>query len=241
MRVNRGLIYSINKNGWLTHLSVFIYLKGLRKNSCIFNYNPAALSAKTGLSESSIRKYIKFFLKKGWCRMDGENLIFNKINKIGWQMCQSTCKINSKTVKEIKRELYLNLIKHKVDQSKWYTQTCLDLQYGGEIKKKQLNRMINKWEKRTGKRFSNVKGLSMLNEIGDKKGFKLSFRKIAQWLHVGIATAHKVINDLKKHKMIDVMSGHIAYSERRLAVADGMFVSKKGNSVKVDCNRYVFN
>jgi len=62
----------------LKEYAAFCYFKYLYKNSCIYNYTSQKLAIRTKYSPSFIRKNVKLFLEKGWCRMHGNNLIFNK-------------------------------------------------------------------------------------------------------------------------------------------------------------------
>jgi len=62
----------------LKEYAVFCYFKYMYKTGCIYKYNSVKLATKSKYSASFIRKHVSVFLKKGWCRMHGENLIFNK-------------------------------------------------------------------------------------------------------------------------------------------------------------------
>ena len=63
-------------------MAVFIKLKSLYKNSCVYGFSYRSLSAKSGISINTLKKTIKFFLDKGWCRMHGFNLVFEKIYRV---------------------------------------------------------------------------------------------------------------------------------------------------------------
>lgn len=104
MNLNERAIYKLNEKGLLKELAVFIKFKSVHINSCIFNYNLKYLASETGLSLSTVRKHVKFFLKNGWARMDGNNLILEKIKKISYYK-RKDCKITGNTIKEILYDL----------------------------------------------------------------------------------------------------------------------------------------
>lgn len=62
----------------LKEYAAFCYFKYLYRNGCIYNYTSTRLATKSKYSASFIRKMVKVFLAKGWCRMHRDNLIFNK-------------------------------------------------------------------------------------------------------------------------------------------------------------------
>jgi len=62
----------------LKEYATFCYFKYLYRNGCIYNYTSTRLATKCKYSASFIRKMVKIFIDKGWCRMHESNLIFNK-------------------------------------------------------------------------------------------------------------------------------------------------------------------
>jgi hypothetical protein len=69
----------------LKEYAAFCYFKYLFKNGCIYDYNSIKLATKCKYSPAFIRKNIKKFLDKGWCRMHSGNLIFNKSSHFNGQ------------------------------------------------------------------------------------------------------------------------------------------------------------
>lgn len=106
--------YHVNRKE-LKDLAAFCYFKFLYKNGCIYNYNSQKLSYKSKYSASFIRKMMKRFLDKGWCRMHGNNLIFNKLKSFNGSEAQVEVKdkinIKGKTIKEIISFLELQIIR----------------------------------------------------------------------------------------------------------------------------------
>lgn len=78
MNINAYQIeYHISQNE-LKEYAAFCYFKYLYRNGCIYNYTSTKLAYKSNYSASFVRKSVSLFLAKGWCRMHGKNLIFNK-------------------------------------------------------------------------------------------------------------------------------------------------------------------
>lgn len=65
-----------HKAGHLDSYAYWLYFKHLFRNGCIYNYNILRLAHKSGLSRTTVRKYINLFIALGWCRMHHGNLIF---------------------------------------------------------------------------------------------------------------------------------------------------------------------
>lgn len=66
----------------MRELAVFMKLKSLYKNSCVYGFSYRSLSFKSGVSINTLKKTIKSFLDKKWCRMHNGNLVFGKIKDV---------------------------------------------------------------------------------------------------------------------------------------------------------------
>lgn len=66
----------------MRELAVFIKLKSLYKNSCVYGFSYRSLSFKSGVSINTLKKTIKSFLDKKWCHMHNGNLVFGKIKDV---------------------------------------------------------------------------------------------------------------------------------------------------------------
>ena len=82
MRVNIELVNYAVENNSIKHLAVFMRLKSLFSNSCIYNYTHNSLSRKSGYSLSFIKKHMSFFKKNGWVREHNGNLVFIKLSDL---------------------------------------------------------------------------------------------------------------------------------------------------------------
>lgn len=238
MKVNGILIDNISKEDKLKHLAVFIHIKSLHPNSCIYNYSQDRLAAKLKLSKSSIRKYINYFLKNNWVVIKGKHLHFKKIRFIGKQSKVIWYDIVGNTVKEITDNLYLYLFKHKTEQTKWYIKTCCDLKKLNESAyRKKINSLT--------KRYPNFRErIEKSGEINLKPDFKVSFSKIKEWFQCSVGKAHQIIIRLSKLGVLTILKG--GYSTFKLhkfnKIDDSdkrLFFSRIGNVCKVECNRYI--
>lgn len=235
MKVSGILIDNINKEGKLKYLAVFIYMKSLNTNSCIYNYSQDRLAAELKLSKSSIRKYINYYLDNGWAKMIGKHLHFNKIRLIGKQKRLVWYEIKLGTVKEITDNLYLYLFKHKTEQTKWYTKTCRDLKTLNERDyRKKINGLIKRYP------YFRERIEQSFGAIDLKTDFKVSISKISKWFKCSVGKAHKIIKRLcKEHKMLVVLGGYRSVAFHKFDDRDlKTFVSRAGNIVTVECNRY---
>lgn len=104
--INTLLIENAIENGELKQLAVFIKLKSLFSNGCIYNYSYNRLSYISGISINVLKQCINFFKQKGWCSVHGKNLVFNKINKVD---CGFQKRLEKLVL--IKKESYRDVIK----------------------------------------------------------------------------------------------------------------------------------
>ena len=99
----------------LKEYAAFCYFKYLFRNGCIYNYNSNKLATKCKYSPAFIRKNVKKFLDKGWCRMHSGNLIFNKSSHFNGTESQiklyDEANIKKCSIKEILEYFYLQIIK----------------------------------------------------------------------------------------------------------------------------------
>ncbi len=76
INANIHLIKLFASSDILREYSVFLNLKNKYINGCIYGYNAHKLSKSTGLSRTTLNKYIPFFLKNGWAKIHNGNLCF---------------------------------------------------------------------------------------------------------------------------------------------------------------------
>lgn len=98
----------------LKEYAAFCYFKYLYRNGCIYNYTSVKLATKSKYSASFIRKSVKVFIAKGWCRMHGDNLIFNKsttFNGVDCKKLYDKIEIKRISIKKIIEYFELQIIK----------------------------------------------------------------------------------------------------------------------------------
>ena len=101
----------MDQNSGLRQYATFLYLKSLFKKGCFYNYTHDGFAEKSGMSRSAVRKYIKIFLDKGWCRKHGKNLMFKGLKHYRKSGFNKTFILKSKTVKGIIKEFYYIILK----------------------------------------------------------------------------------------------------------------------------------
>lgn len=115
MNINAYQVEYHISNKELKEYAAFCYFKYLFRNGCIYNYNSNKLSTKCKYSPAFIRKNVKKFLDKGWCRMHSGNLIFNKSSHFNGTQSEiklyDEANIKKCSIKEILRYFYLQIIK----------------------------------------------------------------------------------------------------------------------------------
>lgn len=104
--INISLIDKAILDGELKQLAVFIKLKSLFKNGCVYNCSYKRLSRISGISINVLKQCINFFKAKGWCRVHGKNLIFEKIKNVDFGSQKRLEKLIL-----IKKENYRDVIK----------------------------------------------------------------------------------------------------------------------------------
>ena len=231
----RGLKLLADSN-LLKEFAVFLYLKSLYSNSCIFNYTQSSLAAKSKLPLSSIKSNVKLFIDSGWCRMHRGNLIFNKVKEFCHTKRITRKRIAITNPKQILDDLYKLILEHAEDKFKILTKISADLlsshpkiRRSAEKKADRLNLDINK-----------LPGASDL--------ISLSMKKISQLLGVSVGKAASIIKRFKT-------DGSIWCVTERKVITDPWIKWKpktwleyntghyyhNGMLFKVCCNKYKFN
>jgi hypothetical protein len=167
------------------------------------------------------------------------NLIFNKVRSLSKIKKTLFFKINGTTVKEIKNELYLTLLKLNSNQAKWYSNLRRDLLTAHiNIPNHVLRKIETYKDFFKGKYFGE----------SDKPGrFKVSYSKLAEWLKMSVGSVHKLIKELYvEGKLMVFIGGYTAGLKSKQASKyilmnnNKAFISKKGKVCLVNCNSYMF-
>lgn len=117
--VNTFMLKSLQDEDRLKTLSVFIHLKSLYSNSCIFDATYANISRKSGISVSTLKRHIPYMVKYGWVYKVGNSLTFNRIKLIDNFYVKNILKIKvykTDTWKGILKKLHLLFVREVYDK-----------------------------------------------------------------------------------------------------------------------------
>lgn len=192
MNINQLLIKELIEINKVRHLAVFISFKCIYGSGCVHNYSPSKFSHVTKLSRNSVKKYIDYFLENGWCRMEGNNLIFNKFKSIDGNKLNLKVKINAKkTIKEIELLLYRELLRLKESQFNFNKQLLRDLKNPTGLAQLKKARAYCRKKGVNSEKLPSAPGM-----------FKLSMIKIAKMFNCSVGKASGIIDELCLKKMI---------------------------------------
>jgi DNA replication protein DnaD len=226
----------------LRQLAVFITIKSKYKNGCIYKYTQESLAAKTGISRSAIRSYVKFFLDNGWCELHENkktksiNLCFKGLGKLDKEPKRILADIKKGTTKELIQQFQLLILKHKQAQFNRVKELSADLNTPTNFK------VLQNAKKMAKKYNYNVAKLPPRNAR-----LKMSIKSIAKWLNCSAGKAVEVLNSLRVKGLITIIKcrnligkSHIkAQIDRWLADNKNSFCVR-GYVIQVSCNEYIF-
>lgn len=235
MLINTNCIIDFNRLDKLRYLAAFLLFKSKYSNSCVYDYTENSLAQKTGLSRSSVRKYIKYFVSRGYVHYHGKNLVFNKLKDVDGIDHKDLTIIEPRglTITQITRILYKELLKRRQrgfefarQLNRDLTTACYKTQRRAKILKKRLNR-----EKKLP---------------GENDDLCLSFKSLAALLNCSKSKAHGIINHFKRDFAIVssqkvVLAKGISRNVARVLLMDnpGAFFYN-GAVIKNSCNKYFF-
>lgn len=237
LKINIHSLSSIGQAGHLKAFSAFLIMKSCFSNSCIYNYTQKGLAAKCGLTIGKVRKYVPFFIKMGWCRKHGKNLVFNKV-----KACHSVHKglyipfEVKRDIKAVFNDLTLLIFRHKQHGFERIRQIGRDID----------NSQISEGERRRLNRVLDGLGLKTNNVPRGNDKMKLSIKSIADGIGVSVGSAHSLVTGWKRSGDVWCESDRevIAYCRNKrvaymAAEECGGFVLN-GYVIRVGCNRYDF-
>ena len=220
MTGNIELVKIFKDNGILKEYACFMKLKGLHANGRIYNYSAFKLANQSGLSRTLINTYIPFFLKHGWCRMEGDSLVFISKEKLRLKYeVKVFCGIavdTSRSINEIKDDLLFELAKE--GGCRWEHQKQLSLD---QSKPKDLKAY------KRGK-----KSKEIIGEMGDR--YAVSLYTLSERLGVSISSVSRLLKTRVKEKFnrVSCLGVGVMY-------CDGYY-NYSGKVFKVIMNEYIF-
>lgn len=164
--VNTVFLASMVPDDSIRHLAVFLRLKTVFANSCIFKASYANMSRKSGISASVLKKCIPEFIERGWCRRHAGNIVFNSLGTVDSdRVRQKKFKVlgvsPKDTYRAILRKLKLLLVRRVHDAF--------------EFKKKQSKDFLNPGSSRDHNRAKKAHRRGKLrNLISETEMFKIS-------------------------------------------------------------------
>jgi hypothetical protein len=237
LNINAVNLKTMVDSGHLKDYATFLWLKGLYSNSCILNYTQKSLSIKSGISLSGVRRYVKLFLDKGWCRMHKGNLVFNKLKTFDHNKKKIIFKFQiNDSVKQVLKDLQLFLLKKK--QEDFYKLVKLS----SDLSKPQNNKVYKNALKRVKKHDINKESLP-----GEGTEFSISMKKIALVLGCSIGSAAGKIKQMRQEGLVWCVTGR----KEIMPVKDPYYIKwllnvhpnsyyHNGFIYSVCCNKYKF-
>jgi DNA-binding Lrp family transcriptional regulator len=185
LKLNVEILSCAAAHGEIKKLAVFMHFKNLYSNSCYYNWSIKNLAKKSGLSRTACGRYVKMFLKDGWCVDRDGNLSFVSIGKI-YEISKKGVRMDfdakNKGYKQIQEELQLLIL--KVTRSRFeYVQKMQD--------DKNLGNYVSPKTIRMRKRY-NVKEI----QICESLGFSISIKKIAKIFATSLSGAGRIMKRL---------------------------------------------
>lgn len=228
MRSNIILIQHFIDSDVIRKYAVFLKLKHSYSNSQIYNYTAYSLSKKSGLSITTINKYVNFFIENGWVKIIGSNIIF----------------IGNEKLKE-KYGIKLNdRLKIQAHHKQSVQNILCTLRYEVyKLKQRQFN-----YVQENVKNQLNPRGKNALNKYKKAIKSRTSYNgEISQHLKIGLGKLSLMINKsastasrLIRKKKATVIKGRKSFIKSPNISLPSDYYWKKGYAVKVECNSYIF-
>jgi len=229
--INLSTIAEANR---LKEFAVFIYLKSLYSNSCIFNYTQVGLAKKSGLPLSQIKKNVKSFLDSGWCRIHRGNLVFNKLKSFDHNKKKIIKPIQITNPKDILKQLQKLILENVQNRFNRLVKLKADLLNSYPKTRKAAERKVEKL------------GLDSTKLPGENDMLSMSMNKISNLFGCSVGSAAAVIKSFKTDGSI------FCVTERKIVKTFSQGVKAymqlnpnsyyhNGNLFVVSCNKYNFN
>jgi len=232
--VNIMNLKSIAEADRLKEFSMFLYLKSLYSNSCVFNYTQIGLAKKSGIPLSSVKRNVKSFLASGWCRIHRGNLIFNKIKSFDHHKKKIIESIEITNPKQILKDLRKLILNNLQDRFNRLAKLKADLLNSYPKTRRAAERKVAKL------------GLDANKLPGENDMLSVSMNKISKLFGCSVGSAAAEIKSLKENGQIFCVTERKIISSCRLGAKAFMgsvpnSYYHNGNLFVVSCNKYIFN
>lgn len=239
MQTNIQLIQVLTDNELLRKYAVFLRFKHTYSNSCIYNYSIKGLSCKLGLSRTSIRNNIQFFIDNGWAEMHGNNLMFishKRLLQLYKIKLTKSIKLKKTTcVTKIVNNLRFELLKNKQRQFEFLKKVSRDLI--DPKGKGATDRLIK------AKRFfrkSNSKPIPLSENVKDLK-LKISGESLGKIIGKSKSTISNLLRLKEQEGKVEITrKKHVLHKSLSWGPDMKGYYLCKGYWIKVSCNQYKF-
>lgn len=212
MIVSKLLIDDAVTDGYLSELSVFVRLKSLFSNSCIFRATYRNVSRLSGIGVSKLKQCIPFFKSMGWVREHHGNLTFLSLDSLDGSKGRRQLEVDvnkDDTYKSILKKLRLALVRASHDGFKYVQKVT------GDDKKVRMSSKMLKHRRRYTKIHENLK-------------FSISNRKIGGMIERSKSTASRLMKWASSNGLVTVTPNRVTVLPVAMNVEmPGYFVSGK--------------
>ena len=226
IRLNTIFVEQLNDSSRLKHFAVYMKMKSLYKNSCVYRFSYQKLSIASGISVNVIKSSMKFFKENGWVRIHHGNLVFEKISKVD---DSGKGKIFLE-INLVKDETYLDLVKRLrlfivANQKRKFDYVKDICKKAGEYTL-EMNYNVLKRAKRSYRKI-------VTKEVPENQAFTMSNTKIGKLFGISKTAASKLMNwGLKKGVCVlryryVIGSQKIIDTIKAIRSDNGLFWSKK--------------
>lgn len=237
MNTSIKLIKLFSDSNILRQYAVFLQLKHIHVNSCIYKYNVHRLAQKSGMSRNSINKYVKFFLDNGWCRMHGKNIVFISLKELRQKYSvklKHTINISRGKTQKVLSNLRYELLKQKTNQFNFLKDISNDLHNPkGKFALEKHKRAL-KYQRKTGKSL-----------LIDEVELKISLKRLGKVINLSPASAFNLIKSKQIEGKATVIKELFIKSPREFFGTACKYITQgyfKGNFYYIPtCNKYVFS
>lgn len=237
MKTSIKIIELFTSSGILREYAVFLQLKHLYSNGCIYKYNINKLSQKSGLSRNSIKKYVAFFVSNGWVTMHGDNLCFISLESFRLKYkikLKHAIKIKNGNTSKVLNGLRYELLKQKTIQFNFLKNISNDLNNPSGKNALQKYKHAKKYANRTGKKL-----------CISESAIKISLKTIGTILNLSPASSFNLIKLKQTEGSATIIRTKFIKSIAECSGKMTKYVDRgyfKGGMYYIPvCNKYVFS
>jgi predicted transcriptional regulator len=228
----------------LRELAFLVKLKSLFVSGCIHNYSATRLANISGLSRNTVKKYINFFLDKGYAIIDDNHLFFVKMSKVEKKYGIRAIKVDtSLSVKQLINLFNKEIINNQVRR----------FNYLKKVKEDSTNPMGQDALKKLKKA---KKALRKISRSVDKlpnasDTYSVSIKKLSKHFNCSVGKAQGIVNSLCEENLIKRITNYrIVHIQTRSRKLNKHFIKETVDSLqgswvsggwifKRKCNSYV--